>query len=175
MLLCNETTRYMCLKVIFKGFQVPVPVVWWLFTKNPRTKHRWLWISRVSPEDLGIPPQILVCVDSSYAFPTGWGFLPRHICHILPHSEIDLGLCLADFTDFEGKHLFHWIGWKGRIWQLCKTNASIIGARQTTCVAQLSHKHILPYLILSYPILYHVIYHIALPCLILHYIILSHR
>ena len=40
-----------------------------------------------------------------------------HTCHILPPSEIDSGLCLADFTDLEGKHLFHRIGWKGRIWQ----------------------------------------------------------
>ena len=31
-----------------------------------------------------------------------------HTCHILPPSEIDLGLFWADFTDLEGKHLFHW-------------------------------------------------------------------
>ena len=36
-----------------------------------------------------------------------------------PPSEIDLGLFWADFTDLEGKHLFHRIGRKGRIWQLC--------------------------------------------------------
>ena len=28
-----------------------------------------------------------------------------HTCHILPPSEIDLGLCLADFKDLEGKYL----------------------------------------------------------------------
>ena len=33
-----------------------------------------------------------------------------HTCHILPPSEIDLGLFWANFTDFEGKHLFHRIG-----------------------------------------------------------------
>ena len=42
----------------------------------------------------------------------------KHTRHILPPSEIDLGLCWADFTDLEGKHLFHRNGWKGRIWQL---------------------------------------------------------
>ena len=30
--------------------------------------------------------------------------------HILPPSETDLGLFWADFTDLEGKHLFHRIG-----------------------------------------------------------------
>ena len=30
--------------------------------------------------------------------------------HILPPSEIDLGLFWANFTNFEGKHLFHRIG-----------------------------------------------------------------
>ena len=34
----------------------------------------------------------------------------RHTRHILPPSEIDLGLFEADFTDLEGKHLFHRIG-----------------------------------------------------------------
>ena len=33
-----------------------------------------------------------------------------HTRHILPPSEIDLGLFWADFTDVEGKHLFHRIG-----------------------------------------------------------------
>ena len=33
-----------------------------------------------------------------------------HTCHIIPPSEIDLGLFWADFTDLEGKHLFHRIG-----------------------------------------------------------------
>ena len=33
-----------------------------------------------------------------------------HNCHILPPTEIDSGLCWADFTDSEGKHLFHRIG-----------------------------------------------------------------
>ena len=44
---------------------------------------------------------------------------PVHTCHILPPSEIDLGLCLAVFAGSGGKYLFHRIGWKGRIWQLC--------------------------------------------------------
>ena len=30
--------------------------------------------------------------------------------HIIPPSEIDLGLSWPDFTDLEGKHLFHRIG-----------------------------------------------------------------
>ena len=42
-----------------------------------------------------------------------------HTCHILPPSEIDLGLSLAVFAGSGGKYLFHRIGWKGRIWQLC--------------------------------------------------------
>ena len=42
-----------------------------------------------------------------------------HTCHNLPPSEIDGGLFLAVFTGSEGEHLFHRIGWKGRIWQLC--------------------------------------------------------
>ena len=33
-----------------------------------------------------------------------------HTRHILPPSEIDLRLFWADFTDLEGKHLFHRIG-----------------------------------------------------------------
>ena len=38
------------------------------------------------------------------------GDLIIHTCHILPPSEIDLGLFWADFTDSEGRHLFHRIG-----------------------------------------------------------------
>ena len=41
-----------------------------------------------------------------------------HTCHILPPSEIDLGLCLAVFAGSGGKYLSHRIGRKGRIWQL---------------------------------------------------------
>ena len=41
-----------------------------------------------------------------------------HTRHILPPSEIDLGLCLAVFAGAGGKYLFHRIGWKGRIWQV---------------------------------------------------------
>ena len=48
-----------------------------------------------------------------------------HTRHILPPSEIDLGLFWADLTDLEGKHLFHRIGWKGRIWQVCDILACI--------------------------------------------------
>ena len=33
-----------------------------------------------------------------------------HTCHILPPSEIDLGLCLAVFAGSRGKYLFHRIG-----------------------------------------------------------------
>ena len=33
-----------------------------------------------------------------------------HTRHILPASEIDLGLFWADFTGSEGKYLFHRIG-----------------------------------------------------------------
>ena len=33
-----------------------------------------------------------------------------HTCHILPPSEIDLGLCLAGFAGSGGKYLFHRIG-----------------------------------------------------------------
>ena len=40
----------------------------------------------------------------------GGMYMHIHTCHILPHSEIDLGLCLAVFTDLDGKHLFHRIG-----------------------------------------------------------------
>ena len=38
--------------------------------------------------------------------------------HILPLSEIDWGLFWADFTDLEGKHLFHRTGFKGRIFHV---------------------------------------------------------
>ena len=31
-------------------------------------------------------------------------------CHILPPSEIDLGLCFAVLTSSEGQYLFHRIG-----------------------------------------------------------------
>ena len=41
-----------------------------------------------------------------------------HTRRILPPSEIDLGLFWADFTDLEGKHLFHRIGLKGSVWQV---------------------------------------------------------
>ena len=57
-----------------------------------------------------------------------WSFCESPFCpdpvwkprtgRILPPSEIGLGLFWADFTDLEGKHLFHRIGWKGRIWQV---------------------------------------------------------
>ena len=33
-----------------------------------------------------------------------------HTRHILPPSEIDLGLCLAAFTSSEGQYIFHRIG-----------------------------------------------------------------
>ena len=36
--------------------------------------------------------------------------LGGHTCHIIPPSEIDLGLFWAHFTDLEGNHLFHRIG-----------------------------------------------------------------
>ena len=45
-----------------------------------------------------------------------------HTCHILPPSEIDLGLCLAVFAGSGGKYLLHRIGWKSRIWQLWSHN-----------------------------------------------------
>ena len=41
-----------------------------------------------------------------------------HNCHIIPLSEIDVGLFWAAFAGLEGKYLFHRIGRKGRIWQL---------------------------------------------------------
>ena len=41
-----------------------------------------------------------------YMYTTGIG----PTCHILPPSEIELGLFWADFTDLKGKHLFHRIG-----------------------------------------------------------------
>ena len=46
-------------------------------------------------------------------------YIHIHTCHILPPSAIDVGLCLAVFAGSGGKYLFHRIGWKGRIWQLC--------------------------------------------------------
>ena len=45
------------------------------------------------------------------------GIVRLHTCHILPPSEIDVGLCLAAFAGSGGKYLFHRIGKKGRIWQ----------------------------------------------------------
>ena len=55
-----------------------------------------------------------------------------HTCHILPPSEIDLGLCLAVFAGSGGKYLFHRIGWRGRIWQLCTTTTTTTTAATTT-------------------------------------------
>ena len=49
----------------------------------------------------------LRCIYASAAVDPAAG---THTCHILPPSEIDLGLFWADFTDLEGKHLFHRIG-----------------------------------------------------------------
>ena len=49
--------------------------------------------------------------------------LVLHTCHILPPSEIDLGLCLAVFAGSGGKYIFHRIGRKGRIWQVCPCRA----------------------------------------------------
>ena len=46
-------------------------------------------------------------------YPLDTGKSPDHTCHILPPSEIDLGLCLAVFTSSEGQYLFHRIGRKG--------------------------------------------------------------
>ena len=59
-------------------------------------------------------PQLIQLPEIS---PTSF-FTDFHTCHILPPSEIDLGLCLAVFAGSGGKYLFHRIGWKGRIWQL---------------------------------------------------------
>ena len=42
--------------------------------------------------------------------PTTLQALPGHTCHILPPSEIDLGLCLAVFEGSGGRYLFHRIG-----------------------------------------------------------------
>ena len=41
---------------------------------------------------------------------TNYHIIRGHTCHILPPSEIDLGLRLADFTGSGGKYLFHRIG-----------------------------------------------------------------
>ena len=54
----------------------------------------------------------------------------NHTCHILPLSEIDLGLCLAEFAGAGGKYLPHRIGREGRIWQLWRG-----GARARHCAA----------------------------------------
>ena len=53
----------------------------------------------------------IICVDVMCIYIYIYTYtLHIHTCHILPPSEIDLGLFRADFTDFEGKHLFHRIG-----------------------------------------------------------------
>ena len=46
-------------------------------------------------------------VLKGYRRPVGKG---THTCHILPPSEIDLGLCLAVFAGSGGKYVFHRIG-----------------------------------------------------------------
>ena len=58
----------------------------------------------------------------------------RHICHILPPSEIDEGMFSAVFAGWEGKSLFHRIGWKGRMWQL----RSCMGLRGVTPILHCS-------------------------------------
>ena len=64
-------------------------------TVNPQTKNRKLRISE--SESLGTPLWT-------------WEFHPLPTRHILPPSEIDLGLFWAVFTGLEGKKLFHRIG-----------------------------------------------------------------
>ena len=53
-----------------------------------------------------------VCGGGAFGGVWGLARLPteRHTCHILPPSEIDLGLFWADFAGSGGKHLFHRIG-----------------------------------------------------------------
>ena len=46
----------------------------------------------------------------SFLFTGERGASLLHTCHILPPSEIDLGLCLAVFAGSGGKYLFHRIG-----------------------------------------------------------------
>ena len=55
-------------------------------------------------------------------------------CHNLPPSEIDGGLFLAVFTGAEGRYLFHRIGWKGRIWQLCSCPGVTNGLTRTNAL-----------------------------------------
>ena len=58
-----------------------------------------------------------------------------HTYHNLPPSEIDGGLFLADFAGSGGIYLFHRIGWKGRIWQLCYLYGRA-GARTATYITR---------------------------------------
>ena len=63
-----------------------------------------------------------------------------HTCHILPPSEIDLGLRLAVFAGSGGEHLFHRIGRKGRIWQLCRrTSCHLRSAGPKLCHGHLQY------------------------------------
>ena len=55
---------------------------------------------------VGDPPDQALVEDLSDQFRR----YALHTCHILPPSEIDLGLCLAVFAGSGGKYLFHRIG-----------------------------------------------------------------
>ena len=61
--------------------------------------------------------------------------------HILPPSEIDLGLCLAVFAGSGGKYLFHRIGWKGRIWQLWLVLTAVHNNNNNTIIIVLTAVH----------------------------------
>ena len=49
-----------------------------------------------------------ICICSSIMYTLECIY--SHTCHILPPSEIDLGLCLAVFAGSGGRYLFHRIG-----------------------------------------------------------------
>ena len=88
----------------------------WPSTLSPTT-HISFGCEVPTPSLLGVDKRLRSNPTSSNT--TSLNSRLSHTCHILPPSEIVLGLCLAVFAGSGGKYLFHRIGWKGRIWQLC--------------------------------------------------------
>ena len=74
-----------------------------------REIHMYTYVYAMSPGPTSVAIRARRSRRYSYTQPA---------CHILPPSEIGWGLFSYVFTGSEGKHLFHRIGWKGRIWQL---------------------------------------------------------
>ena len=90
----NNINQYYCARAVQR---VSVAAVWWLMPVSVK-KHS---------------------ADHSFRY---IGTVLQYSTTYLPYSTPlwnRFGLCLAVFAGSGGKYLFHIIGWKGRIWQVC--------------------------------------------------------